>query len=390
MRSETLLQFFKHEAAVGILLMLSTAVAMLFANTAMSGFYDYFLNVPVVLSIDTFIIAKPLLLWINDGLMAVFFFMVGLEIKREMLEGNLKELSKVVIPAFAAAGGMIVPAVVYVMFNQGDPVAMKGWAVPMATDIAFALGILSLLGNRVPTGLKVFLLALAIIDDLGAIIVIALFYGHGLSVAALSTAAAAALILLIMNIKGVTNLTLYILLGVIMWAAVLKSGVHATIAGVILGLLIPLRGNNEGFHSLEESLHAPVNYVILPLFAFVNTGVGFGNVTAKDFSDSVTLGIISGLVIGKSIGIFLFSFVALKLRLGKLPQGVDTAQLFGVALLGGIGFTMSLFIGSLAFECSEGVCFSLVDERIGILMGSVISGVAGYLYLGAVLKKKTA
>lgn len=385
MRSETLLQFFKHEAVIGILLILATVIAMLFANTLLSGFYDYFLQVPVVVSVDEFAIAKPLLLWINDGLMAVFFFMVGLEIKREMLEGNLKERSKVAVPAFAAAGGMVVPAAIYFVFNQGDPVAMKGWAIPMATDIAFALGILSLLGNRVPVGLKVFLLALAIIDDLGAIIVIALFYGHGMSFGAL--AAAVALILLIMNLKGVKNITLYILFGVIMWAAVLKSGVHATIAGVILGLLIPLRGNNEGFHALEESLHAPVNYVILPLFAFVNTGVGFGNVTVKDFTDSVTLGIAAGLVAGKSIGIYLFSFVAIKLGLGKLPQGVDMAQLFGVALLGGIGFTMSLFIGSLAFECSDGLCFSLVDERIGILMGSVVSGIAGYLYLSAVLKK---
>jgi len=315
------------------------------------------------------------------------FFMVGLEIKREMLEGNLKERARVAVPAFAALGGMIVPALIYFAFNQGDDIAMKGWAIPMATDIAFALGILSLLGNRVPIGLKVFLLALAIIDDLGAIIVIALFYGHGLSVGALTAAAAVALILVIMNLKGVRNITLYILLGVIMWAAVLKSGVHATIAGVVLGLLIPLRGNQEEFHALEESLHAPVNYVILPLFAFVNTGVGFGNVSARDLTDSVTLGIAAGLAAGKGIGIFLFSFVAVKLGLGKLPQGVDYAQLFGVALLGGIGFTMSLFIGSLAFECSGGVCFSMVDERIGILMGSVVSGIVGFLYLSAVLKK---
>ncbi|WP_345985346.1 Na+/H+ antiporter NhaA [Sulfurimonas sp. HSL-1656] len=387
MRHETLLQFLKRESAIGVLLIVSTVMAIAMANSPLHSFYSYFLNIPVVISFDEFVIAKPLLLWINDGLMAVFFFMVGLEIKREVLEGSLQERSKVALPAFAALGGMLVPALIYWGLNTGDEAAMKGWAIPMATDIAFALGILSLLGNRVPTALKVFLLALAIIDDLGAIIVIALFYGHGLSFAALGTAMTMALILLFMNLRGVTNNTFYILIGLVMWAAVLKSGVHATIAGVVLGLLIPLRGNRESFHNLEHSLHAPVNYIILPLFAFVNTGVSFGSVSASDFAHSVTMGIAAGLFFGKSIGIFLFSRLAVILRLGKLPEGVTNAQLFGVAILGGIGFTMSLFIGSLAFECSEGVCFSLVDERIGILMGSLLSGIVGALYLSAVLKR---
>ncbi len=388
MRSETLLQFFKHESTVGILLILSTILAMVMANSPLHGLYDYFLEIPVVVSFGEFVIAKPLLLWINDGLMAIFFFMVGLEIKREVLEGALRERSKIMVPAFAALGGMIVPALIYTFFNYDSAAAMKGWAIPMATDIAFALGILSLLGNRVPSGLKVFLLALAIIDDLGAIVVIALFYGHGMSFAALGVATVLGLVMLIMNLKGVTNNTLYILLGIVMWAAVLKSGVHATIAGVVLGLLIPMRNNRDGFHELEESLHAPVNYIILPLFAFVNTGVGFGNVTVRDFTDTVTLGIVTGLLLGKSIGIFFFSGLAVVLKLGKLPEGVDYRALFGVALLGGIGFTMSLFIGSLAFECSGDTCFNLVDERIGILMGSLISGILGFVYLGAVLKKK--
>lgn len=388
MNHETLIQFFKHEAAVGVLLIIATIAAMLMANSPLHGLYSHFLDIPVVVSFGEFVIAKPLLLWINDGLMAVFFFMVGLEIKREMLEGSLRERSKVMLPAFAAVGGMVVPALIYTALNQGDANAMKGWAIPMATDIAFALGILSLLGKRVPPELKIFLLALAIIDDLGAIIVIALFYGHGLSLLALGVALLVGMILLLLNLKGVTNNTLYILLGLIMWAAVLKSGVHATIAGVILGLLIPLRGNRESFHELEHSLHAPVNYIILPLFAFVNTGVGFGNVTAKDFTDSVTVGIAGGLFFGKSIGIFVFSKLAQMLKLGRLPEGVGNAHLFGVALLGGIGFTMSLFIGSLAFECSGDACFSMVDERIGILLGSVVSGVLGYLVLGAALKGK--
>lgn len=388
MRSETLLQFFKHESTVGILLILSTILAMVMANSPLHGLYDYFLDIPVVVSFNEFVIAKPLLLWINDGLMAIFFFMVGLEIKREVLEGALRERSKIMVPAFAALGGMIVPALIYTLFNHDSAVAMKGWAIPMATDIAFALGILSLLGNRVPPGLKVFLLALAIIDDLGAIIVIALFYGHGMSFAALGVATVLGLIMLIMNLKGVTNNTLYILIGIVMWAAVLKSGVHATIAGVVLGLLIPMRNNREGFRELEESLHVPVNYIILPLFAFVNTGVSFANVTARDFTDAITLGIASGLVVGKTAGIFLFSSLAVVLKFGKLPEGVGYKALLGVALLGGIGFTMSLFIGSLAFECSGDACFNLVDERIGILMGSLISGIVGFVYLGAVLKKK--
>lgn len=387
MRTETLVQFFKHESVVGILLILSTLVAMLFANSPLAGLYNHFLDIPMVISFGEFVIAKPLLLWINDGLMALFFFMVGLEIKREVIEGALQERSKVAVPAFAAVGGMVVPALVYYAFNAGDAAAMKGWAIPMATDIAFALGILSLLGNRVPPALKVFLLALAIIDDLGAIIVIALFYGHGLSFLSLGIAMAVALILLTMNLRNVRNTSLYILLGIIMWAAVLKSGVHATIAGVVLGLLIPLHENRNRFHSLESSLYIPVNYLILPLFAFVNTGVSFGSVSAKDFTDSVTIGIASGLVIGKSVGIFLFSYLAVVLRLGKLPDGVNGPQLLGVAMLGGIGFTMSLFIGSLAFECSGDACFSLVDERIGILLGSVLSGVAGFFYLSMVLKR---
>ncbi len=388
MKHDTLVQFFKHESAVGVLLIAATLLAMVMANSSFHHLYSYFLEIPVVVSFNEFVIAKPLLLWINDGLMAVFFFMVGMEIKREVLEGNLREPSRIVLPALAALGGMAVPALLYGVFNAGDAAAMKGWAIPMATDIAFALGILSLLGKRVPSALKVFLLALAIIDDLGAIIVIALFYGHGLSFAALGTATLLALVLFIMNIRGVTNNALYIFIGIIMWAAVLKSGVHATIAGVILGLMIPLRNNRESFHGLEHSLHAPVNYMILPLFAFVNTGVGFAGVSREDLMHGVTIGIAAGLFAGKTVGIYLFSRLAVLLRLGKLPEGITNAQLLGVSMLGGIGFTMSLFIGSLAFECSSGECFPLVDERIGILAGSLLSGIFGALYLGAVLKKE--
>ncbi len=383
---QSLLNFFKGESAVGVLLILATILAMLLANSPLSQAYQNFLDIPVVVSIHEFAIAKPLLLWVNDGLMAIFFFMVGLEIKREVLEGSLSHVSKVVVPAFAAIGGMLVPALVYVLFNWGDPVGMQGWAIPMATDIAFALGILSLLGKRVPAELKIFLLALAIIDDLGAIVVIALFFGHGITMTALAISGFFIAVLLLMNWRGVTNNTIYILIGIIVWAAVLKSGVHATIAGVIIGLLIPLRNNKDSFHELEESLHGPVNYVILPLFAFVNTGVNFSGVSAKDFVDNVTMGIAFGLFLGKQVGIFVFSLLAIKLKLGKLPENLHLGHLFGVAILGGIGFTMSLFIGSLAFECSGDACINMTDERIGILLGSLISGVVGYLVLKRQLK----
>ena len=385
---QSLLKFFKSESAVGVLLILATVMAMLLSNTPYTYVYKEFLQIPVVISIADFVIAKPLLLWVNDGLMAVFFFMVGMEIKREVLEGSLSQLSNVVVPAFAALGGMIVPALVYMAFNWGDPVGMEGWAIPMATDIAFALGILSLLGKRVPVALKVFLLALAIIDDLGAIIVIALFFGHGLSVLALSISGFFILVLMLMNWSGRTNNTAYVLIGIIVWAAVLKSGVHATIAGVIVGLLIPLKNNSESFKDLESSLHAPVNYIILPLFAFVNTGVNFSGVSSKDFVDNITIGIALGLSFGKPIGIFGFSMLAIILKLGTLPEGMNYRHLLGVSLLGGIGFTMSLFIGSLAFECIGDACINMTDERIGILLGSFLSGLMGYTVLKWTLKKQ--
>ncbi len=379
--NQSLIKFFKAESAVGVLLIMATILAMLLANSPLSYLYKSFLDIPVIISIHEFTIAKPLLLWVNDGFMAVFFFMVGMEIKREVLEGALSQVSKIVVPTFAAIGGMLVPALVYVFFNWGDPIAMQGWAIPMATDIAFALGILSLLGNRVPAELKIFLLALAIIDDLGAIIVIAVFFGHGISTTALATSGFFIVLLMLLNWRGVTNNTVYILLGIIIWAAVLKSGVHATIAGVIVGLLIPLRNNTKSFHELEDSLHAPVNYVILPLFAFVNTGVNFSGVSSKDFVDNVTIGITLGLFVGKQVGIFTFSYLAIILKLGKLPNSLGYGHLFGVSILGGIGFTMSLFIGSLAFECSGDACINMTDERIGILLGSLFSGLLGFLVL---------
>ena len=383
----SILSFFKQESATGILLIVSTILALIVANSPLKELYTAFNNTPVVVAVGSASIAKPLILWVNDGLMAIFFFMVGLEIKREILEGELQSPKKVITPALAAVGGMLVPALIYVAFNFNNPQAMGGWAIPTATDIAFALGILSLLGSRVSPLLKLFLLTLAIIDDLGAVIIIALFYTKGLSLLALGVVGVMILVLAFMNKRGVTNYTAYILIGVVMWIATLKSGVHATLAGVVLGLFIPLKNSKDKFHSLEHSLHTPVNHFILPLFAFVNTGIDFSSISLADFTDSVTVGIALGLFFGKTIGIFLFTLLAVSLSLGTLPKGVNFKELFGVAILGGVGFTMSLFIGSLAFEGGESL--NLADERVGILIGSFFSAVVGYFYLKIILKPST-
>ena len=383
----SLLNFFKLESATGILLVIATLFAMIMANTSLQPFYDSLTSIPVVVSFGSLVIAKPLLLWINDGLMAIFFFMIGLEVKREIIEGSLRDPKAIALPAFAALGGMLVPSIIYAWLNWNNPTALQGWAIPSATDIAFALGILTLLGDRVPKGLKLFLLSLAIIDDLGAIIIIALFYTADLSTLSLTIAASMIALLALMNIRGIINHTAYILVGIILWIAVLKSGVHATLAGVILGLLIPLKNNQTSFHALEHSLYVPVNYVILPLFAFVNTGISFSGISAKDFYDNVTVGIALGLFFGKQMGVFLFTLFAVWMGLGKLPQGVNWKLLYGISLLSGIGFTMSLFIGSLAFEDARANGIVLTDERLGILMGSMISGFLGYIVLRFFMKK---
>ena len=383
----SLINFFRMESAVGILLILATLSAMAMANSHLADAYAMLMDTPVVVMFGDFSIAKPFLLWINDGLMTMFFFMVGLEIKREVMEGSLSDKSKLVLPIFAAFGGMLVPALIYVYFNWGDEGAMQGWAIPMATDIAFALGVLSLLGKRVPMQLKVFLLALAIIDDLGAIIVIAVFYTSHMSLTSLAIAFVLILILFIVNKNNIVNNTAYILVGIVLWTAVLKSGVHATLAGVILGLMIPIQDNKKSFHQLEHSLYAPVNFFILPLFAFANAGISFSTVSVKDFTDNMTIGIGLGLFLGKQIGILFFTFLAQKLKLGSLPDGCSWGSIYGLAILSGIGFTMSLFIGSLAFECREGICYDLVDHRMGILLGSLLSGIVGYLVLSRTLPK---
>jgi len=375
--------FLKQEASAGILLMMAALAAIVVANSGLSPLYDMLLTTPVAVQVGTFSVDKPLLLWVNDGLMAVFFFLVGLELKREFMEGELKDKRNVTLPAFGALGGMVIPVLFYLYFNAGDNTAMQGWAIPAATDIAFALGILSLLGKRVPLSLKVFLTSLAIFDDVGAIVIIAMFFTEQITFSALIVAGLSIVGLFFMNKRGVTAKSVYILMGLIMWTAMLKSGVHATLAGVILAAFIPMRdrANPEisPLKELEHDLHTAVAFMILPIFAFCNAGIDLGAMTAADLMHPITLGIATGLFVGKQIGVFAFCWVALKLKLCVLPKGMTMASLYGAALLCGVGFTMSLFIGSLAFE-ETGVDL-FFDERLGILIGSILSGVAGYILL---------
>jgi NhaA family Na+:H+ antiporter len=383
-RALTSLQdFLRLEAAGGLVLMGAAAAAMLVANSPLAGGYAGFVNLPVQVSIGALGIAKPLLLWINDGLMAVFFLLIGLELKREALEGELSNLRDAALPLFAAVGGMVAPATIYAWLNWGDAAALKGWAIPSATDIAFALGVLLLLGDRVPPALKAFLLSVAIFDDVGAVIVIAAFYTAGLSVTALAVAGGLLLLLWSLNRAGVARRAPYVLIGIALWFAVLKSGVHATLAGFLLAWFIPLRvpepGSSSPLHDFERALHPWVAFGVLPLFAFANAGVPVAGITAGQLLHPVSLGIMAGLVIGKPAGILALSWLAVRLKLADLPRDVDWASLAGVSLLCGIGFTMSLFIASLAFEQGGGAYLGL--ERIGILSGSLVAGTAGYLLL---------
>jgi NhaA family Na+:H+ antiporter len=388
-----LTDFLHLEAAGGFVLMGASVLAMLVANSPWAEAYANALQVKLALTLDGHGINKPLLLWINDGLMAVFFILVGLELKREMVLGHLSSLGRASLPAFAALGGMAIPAAIYAALNWGDAAAMKGWAIPSATDIAFALGVLSLLGPRVPTALKAFLLSVAIFDDLGAIVIIAFFYTSSLSLGAMIWAGVFLAGLVVLNRAGVTRIAAYVLLGIPLWVAVLKSGVHATLAGVVLAMAVPLRSGrapsqDETAHSpaqqLEHALHPWVAFGVLPIFAFANAGVPLAGLSLRDMSHPVPLGIVLGLFFGKQIGIFLFSWLAVRSRLAALGEGVSWRQLYGVSLLCGIGFTMSFFIASLAFEQGGEAYFGL--ERLGILSGSLLAGVGGYFALRAALR----
>ena len=387
----TIKNFLRLESSGGIILMAAAALALLAANTGAAGLYAYFIDTPVEVRVGALLIAKPLFLWVNDGLMAIFFFLVGLELKREFMEGELSRPANVLLPALGAVGGMVVPVGVFVFMNRGDAVAMQGWAIPAATDIAFALGILTLLGSRVPISLKVFLVSLAIFDDLGAIVIIAIFYSGDLSTEALAVASACLAALAFMNRRNVMSISSYVLVGVIMWIAVLKSGVHATLAGVALAAFIPMRDpNNAGFsplRELEHDLHQVVAFGVLPLFAFVNSGIDLSGVDIDTLLHPVPLGIAAGLFAGKKIGIFLLCFIAIKLGLARLPEGANWGGLYGVSILCGVGFTMSLFVGSLAFENAVLNQELVFDERLGIILGSLLSGVMGYVVLHLTLPR---
>ncbi|MBX3302494.1 MAG: Na+/H+ antiporter NhaA [Nitrospira sp.] len=385
----TIRTFLRLESAGGILLIVAAGLAMLCANTGLKQLYESLLQIPVGIQFGSLQIHKPLLLWINDGLMVLFFFLVGMELKREIIEGELSDTANVGLPALGALGGMVVPAFIYWWINADNPAGMGGWAIPIATDTAFSLGILSLLGHRVPLSLKVFLVSLAIFDDVGAIVVIALFYASNLSPAMVWTAGSCLVVLLLLNRRGVTAIPLYALVGLVMWVAVLKSGVHATLAGVLLAMFIPLTDARNRAHSplrtLEQELHTAVAFVTLPLFAFFNAGISLSEVSLESLIHPVSLGITLGLFLGKQVGVFLFCMAGILLGIARLPKEVTAIQLYGVAVLCGTGFTMSLFIGALAFEELQRP--ALFDERIGILFGSLLSAMAGYLVLWLTLGK---
>lgn len=377
---EMLRGFFRLEAAAGILLGLAAIAAIYVENSPFRHLYQHFLNLPVILQIGEFNIDKPMLLWINDGLMAVFFLVVGLEIKREVLEGQLSSKEQIILPVMAAFGGLVMPALIYVYVNFGDSQALNGWAIPAATDIAFALGIVALLGKRVPQELKICLVAIAIIDDLAAIVIIALFYTDNLSTISLIAALIAVIALYTLNKKGVTKLSPYIIIGTILWACVLKSGVHATLAGIVVAFFIPLRANKIGespANTLEKSLHPWIAYAILPIFAFANAGVSLKGLSLELLMHPITLGIALGLFFGKQIGIMIMTAICVATRICKLPKNVRWSQYYAMSLITGVGFTMSLFIGTLAFDGVHQQTY----VKLGVLVGSLLSGISGYALL---------
>ncbi len=383
-------EFLKLESASGVLLVFAAAAAIALANSPLEHLYYRFFHLDLTVTLGDVGISKPLQLWINDGLMAVFFFLVGLEVKRELLEGELRSRDQIVLPAAAAIGGFVVPAAIYAVINAGDPEALAGWAIPAATDIAFALGVLSLLGDRVPVALKVFLTSLAIFDDIAAIVIIAIFYTLDLSPLSLGLAAVGYLGLVVLNRSGVVRIAPYVLVGLFIWFCVLKSGVHATLAGFVVALAIPMRSESEAYEGsplrhLEHVLHPWVAFMILPVFAFANAGVSFSGVSADVLLGGVPVGIALGLFLGKQTGVMTFVWLAVRLGIARLPAGINWPAVYGVALITGIGFTMSLFIGSLAFEHAERTYE--VEIRVAVLLASLASAGLGYLVLRGVLRQ---
>ena len=392
MHLRRLQHFLQQDYAIGALLILAVILAKLAVNSPLAGYYDLLLQMPVHFSAGPLEIDKPLLLWINDGMMAIFFLLIGLEVKYEMIKGSLRTPAQIALPGIAAIGGMLIPALIYTLFNYNDPLAMQGWAIPAATDIAFAIGVLALLGKRVPSSLKAFLLALAIFDDLGAIIIIALFYTSNMSLASMLLGAGFLLILILFNYFNVVKTEPYLYVGTLLWICVLKSGVHATLAGVLLAFTIPLdlrdRQGRSPLKLLQHRLHSRVNYFILPVFAFANAGIDLNMEQFRTLLTPIPLGIMTGLFIGKQLGVFSFSYLAIKIGIAKMPTDSNWLQLYGLSILCGIGFTMSLFIGSLAFENLD--TSYLMTDRIGILTGSVLSAVLGYQVLRFATRHKTS
>ncbi|WP_374763510.1 Na+/H+ antiporter NhaA [Yunchengibacter salinarum] len=373
--------FIRLEVAAGLILIFAALAALIASNSPLAGWYDRLLETPMIIQVGTFALAKPLLLWINDGLMAVFFFLVGLEVKREVLQGELSSVESSALPALAALGGMAGPALIYAALNWQGGATLDGWAIPAATDIAFALGILALLGPRVPATLKILLLAIAIIDDLGAIVIIALFYTDNLSLGMLIGAGIGIAVLIGLNRLNVLKLAPYVLTGVVIWALVVKSGVHATLAGVLVAFTIPLGPREDAagspLHRAEHALHPWVAFMVVPIFGFANAGVSFDGVALADLAKPVPLGIALGLFAGKQIGVMAMVALVRLTGLGALPAGTRWPHLYGLACLTGIGFTMSLFIGTLAFDTPE----MLNQVRLGVLVGSVASALLGFLVL---------
>ena len=376
-------QFIHSQSLSGMVLALAAVLALVISNSPWHGWYSQFLQWPGELRVghDALVLSKSLLHWVNDLWMAVFFFLVGLEIKRELLEGELASARQAMLPAGAALGGMLVPALIYIAINWGNAVALKGWAIPAATDIAFALGILVLLGSRVPASLKIFLTAIAIIDDLGAILIIAFFYTDNLSLNALLGAGLGVLVLVALNRLKVMAIAPYVVVGLVVWLFVYKSGIHATLAGVATALTIPLADGQGGspLKRAEHALHPWVAFAILPMFAFANAGVSLQGVTLATLLQTMPLGIAAGLLVGKAVGVFGASWLLVRFAGASVPTGATWVQFFGVCLLCGVGFTMSLFIGALAFE-GQGADYE-TQVKLGVLCGSILSGVAGTLVL---------
>ncbi|ELQ2611372.1 Na+/H+ antiporter NhaA [Campylobacter upsaliensis] len=377
---ERLKNFVHNEAFGGVLLIICTVFALLVQNSSLSDHYRELLNLNMGFVAGEFRLEKPFLLWVNDGLISIFFFAIGLELKKELMQGAFKEVRSIILPFAAALGGIIVPASIFALVNVGDAYTLKGWAIPTATDTAFALAVLMMCGRHIPSSLKIFLLSLAIFDDVGAILIIAIFYTSKLSIVAFIVASCAILALLTLNLLGITRKSFYFICSLILWVSVLKSGVHATLAGLITAFFIPVftKDGKPFLKEIDESLKFWLVFVILPLFAFANAGVNLANIDLKSIFSGASVGIFLGLFVGKQVGVFLFSYLAIKSGLARLPEGANFKQLYGVCILTGIGFTMSLFIDGLAYEVSD--IFNYADN-LSILVASFCSGILGFVYL---------